>query len=82
MKSTKKKYVEKDGYVLVGKRVMTIKSLNVRREYLRNYEKKKYLRFVIRLDFVKDKEIIKHLETQDNLTGYLRDLILADIRKG
>lgn len=51
------------------------------REYQRNKvdtRKRKQYAFRMRQS---DEEIIKWLDSQENLTGYLRDLILADMKK-
>lgn len=54
-----------------------MKSFNVN-EYIR----KKYRQFMIRVDREKDPDIIQKLESVDNVTAYVRDLVSGDIKDG
>lgn len=43
------------------------------------YYKNNYRTFVVRLSVSKDRDIISHLEKCDNITAYIRSLILYDL---
>lgn len=45
------------------------------------YYKSKYRQFVIKLAYDKDADLIKVLESCDNITVYIRALLASDIRK-
>ena len=46
------------------------------------YIRKKYRQFMIRIDREKDPDVIQKLETEQNLTAYLRDLVKEDLDNG
>ena len=46
------------------------------------YIRKKYRQFMIRIDREKDPDVIQKLETEQNLTAYLRDLVNEDLDNG
>ena len=46
------------------------------------YIRKKYRQFMIRIDREKDPDVIQKLETEQNLTAYLRDLVKEDLNNG
>lgn len=43
------------------------------------YDKSTLKRITIKLHNVHDEDIIKHLESKDNVTGYIKQLIVADM---
>ena len=43
------------------------------------YDKSTLKRITIKLHNVHDEDIIKHLESKDNVTGYVKQLIVADM---
>ena len=43
------------------------------------YDKSTLKRITIKLHKVHDEDIIKHLESKDNVTGYIKQLIVADM---
>lgn len=51
------------------------------REYQSEFIKKHYTAFTIRFEKELDADVIKHVQSQRNITGYIRDLIYADMKK-
>lgn len=49
-------------------------------EYIKNYTKDSYKRFLIYVSYSKEKEIIDLLLTKDSISGYIKELILKDIK--
>lgn len=47
-------------------------------EYVKRYEDKTIERFIFKFNKIKDSEVIKKLRKQDNMTDYVRRLIMAD----
>lgn len=47
-------------------------------EYVKRYEDKTIERFIFKFHKIKDREVIKKLRKQDNMTDYVRRLIMAD----
>ena len=43
------------------------------------YDKSMLKRITIKLHNVHDEDIVKHLESKDNITGYIKKLIVADM---
>ena len=58
------------------------KATNKQKAYIAEYNKNNYRRINFSLHKEYDKEIIEQLEKQDNISGYLKALIIADIEKG
>ena len=52
-----------------------------RMEYIRQYEKVNVKAYRLRLNKITDKDVIDKIEEQPNKINYIRQLILADIRK-
>ncbi len=50
-------------------------------EYDKEFHKENYKMFVTRFSKFSDKSIIEKLESVENKTDYIRQLILADIQK-
>lgn len=48
----------------------------------KKYEKIAIRRIILKLHKANDKSIIDHLENQENMTGYIKALIKADMEKG
>lgn len=46
------------------------------------YIRKKYRQFMIRIDRDKDPDVIQKLESEQNVTAYLRDLVKEDLNNG
>ena len=51
------------------------------KQYAEAYEKKAIRRYVLKINKNTDQDIIAVLESTDNVQGYLKDLIRADIAK-
>ena len=83
MKSTEKKAVEakKKGVVYAQGRVWKKSQLEDYRAYQTQFNKNTYRTFVFRVSKEKEEEIIKHLESQENLTEYLKNLIMIDMER-
>lgn len=47
-------------------------------EYVKRYEDKTIERFIFKFNKIKDREVIKKLRLQDNMTDYVRRLIVGD----
>lgn len=58
------------------------KATNKQKAYIVEYNKNNYRRINFSLHKEYDQEIIEQLEKQDNISKYLKDLILADMKKG
>lgn len=52
-----------------------------RSKYIANYVKNNIKRYELRLNKVKDDEIIKHLSKQSSVSRYLHNLIELDMKK-
>lgn len=52
-----------------------------RRNYLKNYIKKKYKSFILMFDKEKEKDIIDFLNGKENRIAYIRNLIKVDMDK-
>ena len=48
----------------------------------RKYRKNRLKRYVLDVSRLKNPEIIDHMEKQNNVQAYLRNLIKADMKKG
>ena len=81
MRSTKKKLVKspKTQTVYACGRIWNEDHLKSYREYQRDFLVKTYRPFIIRMSKMKDADMIEFMESQDNLTGYIRDLIRKDM---
>ncbi len=81
MRSTKKKPVQKkNGKVYVRGRTWTKAQLAAYSEYQVKYQKESYRSFVFRISREKDPDMIAFLESQENLTDYIRKLIDRDMK--
>ena len=60
-------------------RIWTDESLKAFREKQSEFIKDTYRPFIIRMAKLKEADIIEYMESQDNLTGYIRDLIRKDM---
>ena len=82
MKSTKKTaQTSKDGKTVYAQgRMWDADDLKAYRDYQHEFAKK-YRLFTFRFDqtSVNDRALVKFLEDQENLTGYLRDLVTNDM---
>lgn len=65
----------------MAKRVWKKEALESFREYQNDFIRKHYQAYTIRFVKEDEKEMIDFLKTQDNLTDYIRQLILADMKK-
>lgn len=81
MRSTKSKLRKNNGMVYSSKRVYSETEYKKYRQYQDSYNKKNYRRFGIKLRKDSDKELIEWLESKDNVTHYLKQLIIADTHK-
>lgn len=54
----------------------------MKNEYLTNYIKTNIRRFEIKLSKIYDPDIIKWLESQKNLTEYIKNLVIEDMKRG
>lgn len=83
MKSTKKKAVasKKSDEIFANGRVWTPEQLASYRKYQKDYVKSTYRSFFFRCNNDKESDLIEWLQMQDNLAGYLKDLVRADMEK-
>ena len=44
-----------------------------------DYNREKYRAYLVRVDRAKDPDVIERMESMDNLSAYVRDLVRADI---
>lgn len=68
-----------DGYEV--NRYLTEEKWRQRVEYAKNFSKTSYTQLNIRLNNVKDKEIIDYINTIDNKRAYIMGLIIEDMKK-
>jgi len=54
----------------------------MKNEYLNNYIKNNIRRFEIKLSRIYDPELINWLESKQNLTEYIKNLVVEDMKKG
>lgn len=81
LRSTKKRAVEKDEMIFAQGKMWSKKSYMHFRQYQTEYNKKRYRMFGIRMLNDADKDLIKYLESKDNLNDYMKDLIRKDLNK-
>ena len=81
LRSTKKRAVEKDEMILAQGKMWSKKSYMHFRQYQTEYNKKRYRMFGIRMLNEADKDLIKWLESKDNLNEYLKNIIRKDMEK-
>jgi len=81
MKSTKKRSVasKKSDEIFANGRVWTPEQLASYREYQNDFIKTEYRTFILRCNKTKDSDMIEWLEMQDNVAGYIKGLIRADM---
>lgn len=81
MKSTKKKYTEKgDGRIELATGVaMKKETYKTIQQYRDAYVKDTYRQFNIKINKTKYQDVIDRMESQENLAGYLVQLIRADM---
>ena len=53
-----------------------------RAEYMVRYVRNNMCRFELRLNKHRDSELIEHLNNQESINGYLRQLVENDMKKG
>lgn len=51
-------------------------------EAVRKYRAKQIKRYMLDVSRLKNPEIIEHMEKQNNVQAYIRNLIIADMQKG
>lgn len=82
MRSTKKKSVKslKTKTVYACGRIWSEDDLKSYRDYQNDFLIKTYRPFIFRMSKLKDADVIEFMESQDNLTGYIRNLIREDMK--
>ena len=80
MRDTKKKSVESKtkNVTYAQNRIWHNEDLKRYRDYQKDFNKTHYRTFVIRIPREQYKDLISFLETKDNLTAYIADLIAQD----
>ena len=48
--------------------------------YMRDYEKANYKQYSLKVSRIHEADIVSHLEAQGNISGYIKDLIKADMK--
>ena len=81
MRSSKSKLIRRNGIIHSNKRIYSEDAYKKYRRYQDSYNKENYRRFGIKLRKDSDKELIEWLESKDNVTHYLKQLIIADAHK-
>ena len=81
MKSTKKRAVKKDDKILAQGRIWNEEAYMRYRQYQTEFNKKRYRMFGIRMLNETEKDLIKWLESKDNLDDYMKALIRKDMEK-
>ena len=80
MRSTKPKKETNNDVIIASGRKWTKKQYDNFRQYQNDYYKKSYRNFIFKLNKVDDAEIIEYLESQDNATDYMRQLVIKDMK--
>lgn len=77
----RQKYTEEpDGMLRMGNgHRMSKEAYENRLRYVRDYSKKKYAQFCLKVHKVNNKDIVDHLRKQKNVTAYLMELIRKDM---
>ena len=83
MHDTKRKYVEQeDGTLKLNYGPKMKKSTYQKlRKYRDNYVKENYRQFNIKIQKTDNADVIKFMEEQENLAGYIADLVRTDLHK-
>lgn len=82
MRSSKKKaFVTPEGNIVAQGKTWDPSKLQAFRDYQVNYNKETYRAFFFRASKVHEVEIIDWLEAKDNLSGYIKDLVIKDMEK-
>ena len=50
-------------------------------DYIHKFTKERYAKKLIYISFDKEKDILDHLEKQDSISGYIKELIKKDMAK-
>lgn len=50
-------------------------------DYIHKFTKERYVKKLIYISLDKEKDIISHLEKQDSISGYIKELIKKDMTK-
>ena len=80
MRSTKPKKETNNDVIIASGRKWTKEQYDNFRQYQNDYYKKSYRNFIFKLNKVDDAEIIEYLESQDNATDYMRQLVIKDMK--
>lgn len=59
--------------------MLSDKVIEARKAYNREYQREAYQRLITKLSRKKDADIIRHLNQQENVTEYIKDLIRRDM---
>lgn len=84
MKSTKnkkRKVAGTEDKYRKNNKIWSEKTLEWYRAYQRDYHKNRLRQFTIRYDRINEKKLIEYLESQENVTKYLKELQIADMKK-
>lgn len=81
MRQKKNTLVHKDGKVITDSRVYGEAAYAKFMAYKQGYDKKTYRRYVFRLIYKKEPELIEFLEGHEYVTEYIKDLIRKDYNK-
>ena len=49
--------------------------------YIRDYEKTNYKQITLKVSRIHDADILRQLESQDNIAGYIKALIRSDMER-
>lgn len=83
MRNTKKKYTEdENGVIYLGYAPKMKKSTQkVLQEYRTGYVRENYRQFNFKISRSKFPDVIRYLESQKNLSGYILELVQEDMKK-
>lgn len=81
MKSTKSKQIVEGDRTIAQGRSWKTESLKNYRKKQQEFVKDTYRSFSIKLNRVKDKELIDYIESKDNATAYLKQLVTEAMKK-
>ena len=60
---------------------MGAKYTQAKAAYMRDYEKANYKQITLKISRIHEADIVSHLEAQDNIAGYIKDLIRTDMER-
>lgn len=81
MREKKNNLYRENGQVITPYRVFNEEAYEHFLKYKQNYDKKRYRRYSFRLVNQNDGDLIDFLESHDQVSNYIKNLVIADMKK-